>query len=130
MMRRLARHELKSEYSEIEPQLMKYIAEFPEYDLHEMLREVLTGESVIWVGKNSFAIGAPLDYHNARVFLMECTAGDVEEIMEAMPIIEADIKAWGFNDIEVCGRYGWKKKMQPYGFKLDRVILKKTIGEV
>ena len=129
-MKRVLKSELKSEFQTLEPVLQKYLDEFPEYDMHEMLRDILMGKSILWLGENSFAMGGPLEYHNARTFLMECTAGDVEEIMEAMPIIEADIKAWGFNEIEVCGRYGWKKKMQPYGFELDRVILKKTIGEV
>ena len=129
-MRRLARHELKSEFTTIEPALKKYCTEFPEYDMHEMLREILLGEKILWAGKNSFAIGSPLVYHNATTFFMECTAGDLEEIMEAMPIIEADVAAWGFTDIEVCGRLGWKKMMKPYGFEADRLVLKKHIGEV
>lgn len=129
-MKRVCRHELQSEYSDLEPSLLKYIEEFPEYDLHEMLKEVLLGESILWMGKQSFAIGAPVIYHNNdKTFLMECTAGNLEEILDGMEGIEEDIAAWGYTAIEVCGRMGWKLAMKPYGFKVDRVILKKTIGE-
>lgn len=128
-LRRLARHELKSEYQTLEPVLKRYCSEYPEYDMHKMLKEVLVGDSVMWAGENSFLIGGPLDYHNESVFLLEIAAGDLEEIMDAWPIVESDIIAWGFKKVEICGRLGWKKMMQPHGFELNRVVLKKTIGE-
>jgi hypothetical protein len=128
-MRRVMKSELKSEYQTIEPQLKKYLAKYPDYDLHKMLQEVLLGETILWAGDESFVIGGPVQYHNSDVFLLECAAGSLEEIIEAWDVIEAEVKAWGFQTMEICGRFGWKKMMEPKGFKAERVILRKTIGE-
>ena len=128
-MKRITKSELQTKFANLKPMLEHYCSEFPEYDLHEMLKEVLVGDSVLWMGENSFAIGCPLTYHKATVFMMECTAGDLTEILEAFPVIEADIKAWGFNEIELVGRLGWTKAAKPYGFEPNRVVLRKTIGE-
>jgi hypothetical protein len=128
-MKRLTKSDLQTNYKSIEPQLKRYCDKFPEYDIHEMLKEVLTDKAVMWVGDKSFVIGGPCDYHNQRTFLLESAAGDLEEIVDGLGTIEEEVVAWGFNTLEICGRLGWTKKMKPYGFNANRIILKKAIGD-
>lgn len=129
MMHRVLKNQLKSEYQTIEEQLTRYCREFPEYDVHLMLKEVLLCETVMWAGEKSFLIGSPVDYHNQRKFLLECAAGDLDEILSALPDIEKEAQAWGFSTLEICGRLGWDRVMKDYGFRKQKVILSKTLGE-
>jgi hypothetical protein len=129
-MKRIIKSELQTKYPELAPLLAKYIEEFPEYDLHCLLHGVLVGDSVMWASSTSFAIGAPLNYHNNDyTFMIDTAAGDMQELLLSIPAIEKEISAWGFSEVEICGKLGWAKMMKPYGFTASRVILKKTIGD-
>jgi hypothetical protein len=129
MMHRVLRDQLKSDYQTIQEQLARYCREFPEYDVHQMLKEVLLGECIMWAGEKSFLIGTPVDYHTQRKFLLECAAGDLDEILSTLPLIEEEVAMWGFPVLEICGRLGWDKVMKGYGFHKQKVILSKTLGE-
>ena len=121
--------ELKSEYSDLEQYFDKFIARCPFYDKKRMIKEVIAGEVVLWRWSTGFVIGKPVQYHHERVFYVESVGGDNFEVgLAEWKDAEKDIKGWGFDVVEFCGRKGWKPVLEKLGFKDENVvIMRKTL---
>lgn len=126
-MKLLEVHDLRSEFSDIEPYFDKFTAKYPEFDKLEMIRELLRGESVIWKGDSFFMIGRPTKYHNKTIFLIQAAAGEGFEWMEYLPEIEAEIKSWGYDEIEFYGRLGWQNIMKERGYTPIKTVMRKEL---
>ena len=122
---------LKSEFSEIYPSLEPYfdtfVKKFPEYDKHRMIADVLKGNSVIWACDKGFIMGRPQQYHNKQNFFLEACCGEDAPSWIDMANVEEDVKAWGFTELEMSGRLGWKKYAANQGYKQHNIILRKEI---
>mgnify|MGYP001116258882 CR=1 FL=1 len=128
-MKRLARHELKSEFSDIEPYVDKFTEKYPEFDKYAMIADLINGNSVMWKGDKFFVIGRPNRYHNKEVFLIEALGGEgPEEWLDLLPQIEEEVRVWGFPEIEFYGRLGWQKLFKGRGYSPEKIVMRKQLA--
>jgi hypothetical protein len=129
-VKRVLRENLKSEWSDLEPHFDKFLARCPFYNKHKMIAEVLAGEVVLWRWDTGFVIGRPIHYHNKEVFFVEAVGGEgFEEGLAEWHQAEEEIRAWGFDCIEFCGRKGWKPSLEKLGFIDENVVtMRKCYG--
>ena len=120
-------NDLKSEFSDIEDLFDKFTKKYPEFDKLEMVREILRGESVLWVDDRFFAIGRPNVYHTKTVFLIEAAAGEGLDWLPNMAQIERDIKGWGYEELEFYGRLGWRSAAKEQGYTPVKMVMRKSL---
>jgi len=127
-MERIKKSELQTRFREWEPHLDRFLEKYPEFDKYEMLADLIRGEAVVWTNDVAFIIGRPNRYHTKEIFLLEALGGsDWQDWQDELDDIEQEVKAWGFDEIEVYGRLGWKKIMQGRGYSPHTIVMRKGI---
>lgn len=125
---RLTKEELKSEFQTIERHFDTFVNQYPEFDKYKMLEDLLQGKSVLWACDSGIVIGRPNHYHNQDIFLIEVLAGEhIETWVDYINVIEDEVRAWGFPEIEFYGRLGWNKMMSMRGFKPIKTVMRKEL---
>lgn len=126
-MKRLSVQDLRSEFPDLEVYFDKFCEKYPEFDKMEMVKDLIRQDSVIWKDENFFAIGRPNAYHTKTTFLIEAAAGEGFDWLDNISVIEDDVKAWGFDEVEFYGRLGWGPMMKDEGYKPVKTVMRKTL---
>ena len=127
-MKRVEKAALISEFSDIEPYVDKFCTKYPEFNKYHMIEDLVRGESVLWKNKDAFIIGRPNIYHNKTMFLIEAAGGQSpEKWIDDTSVIEEEVKAWGFTEIEFFGRLGWRKYVESKGYCPTKIVMRKSL---
>lgn len=87
-----------------------------------MLRE---GRCELWVGEKSAAL-IELDYNN-MLFQIWLAGGDMNELMDALPDVEASARARNFIRVMIYGRKGWEKVLDKIDYQHRWTVLEKSL---
>ena len=88
---------------------------------------VLSGSADLYEFPNSVIIMEKSVYPNHSVYHGFIAAGDLQEILDAHPLIEEEAKKRGCEYLSIAGRKGWEKPMKKYGWKHSLTIMKKEL---
>ena len=128
MLRRVEKADLGSEFSYLGKYFDTFVEKYPEWDKWKMIEDLVEGNSVMWASPKCFVIGRPNYHHNTTMFLIEAAGGEShEDWVDDIKVIEDEVKAWGFDQIEFHGRLGWKKVMSQYGYRPAKLVMRKKI---
>ncbi len=123
--------ELTSSYSELQPFVIKALTQAPEYAEHDVVRDVLSGSSHMWVAregrkKRGVVTTAINTYPQTKTCLIHLLGGEgIEHWVHLISEIEKWGKDSGCDSVEIHGRPAWKKLLPDYS--TDRIILTKGL---
>ena len=94
----------------------------------DVVRRVLAGQAMLWPGKNCAIVTTDEIYPSGeRVLQTWLAGGDMAEILQMAPGIEALARLRGCTASLIEGRKGWIKTMKPHGYELWSVTLRKAL---
>lgn len=94
----------------------------------DVVRKVLTSHAMLWPGKNCAIVTTDELYPTGdRVLQTWLAGGDMAEILQMAPGIEALARMRGCTASLIEGRQGWAKVMKPHGYELWSVTLRKAL---
>lgn len=95
-------------------------------DLRQMIAD---GHALLWVNENSALFLRIDDYPNGqRVIEVGPAGGDLDEILECVPRIEAWARENGCTQAHVqAGRVGWARALSPQGYEVFSTTIRKVL---
>ena len=87
------------------------------HSFDHIVDEVMQGRLHLYPLKNSFIIMEVHKYPNFSVYHGFLAGGDLQEILDAHPMIIQNAKQLGCKGLSIAGRRGWEKAMKPHGWK-------------
>lgn len=101
----------------------------PLWTLEDVVRAVETENAQLWNGPRSCMVTQVQDYPTGeRVLDVWLAAGDLDEIMEARPQVEAWAQAAGCTQIHITGRPGWARLLREHGYEHWATVVRKVIA--
>lgn len=97
------------------------------HNFEHVVDEVMKGRLHFYPLENSFIIMEVHVYPNYSVYHGFLAGGDLEEILNAHPMIMANAKQLGCVALSISGRRGWEKAMKAYGWKHDLSYMYKEL---
>lgn len=92
-------------------------------------RGILEGRMQIWPGKNGCAVTELVRYPQKMVLNVFLAAGEMDAILDMLE----SAKLWGLSQgcssMTVAGRKGWKRVLEPYGFKEVFTVLEVRVDD-
>lgn len=110
--------------SEIRDGFAQAIGDHPFITVDSLLGEVERGEAYVWVGDRAAVFWRS---HEGRVIECGPMTGDPDEVMTVFcPMLDQWASEHGFKECYIqAGRRAWVRKLKPFGFAEDSVILRK-----
>ncbi len=94
-------------------------------DIERLLND---GKAVLWPGQKCAIVTEFVDYSSGeRASQVMSAGGDLVEILSMVPGMEAFARLNGCKVSMVEGRAGWKKALEPMGYKFQSVTIKKVL---
>ena len=94
-------------------------------DIERLLNE---GKAVLWPGQKCAIVTEFVDYSSGeRASQVMSAGGDLDEIMSMVPGMEAYARLNGCKQSMVEGRMGWKKALEPMGYKFLSIKIMKVL---
>ena len=102
-------------------------------DLHtidDVFENIRTKKAIFYPLKDGAAIFTFREYPRRRLLQIWLVGGDMEASIEGV-LAGADFYAEqnGCDGIEVIGRKGWKRVLEPYGYDYKSIVMIKDIGD-
>lgn len=98
------------------------------YSWVDVVKAILTGNAMLWPGKNCAIVTEDNSYPDGTRALQTWVAGgDMEEILSLAPGIEAMARLRGCTSSLVQGRAGWSKPLKAMGYRIWSTTLRKEL---
>ena len=97
------------------------------FTLNDLARKLQAGTAQFWPGKRAAMVTEVQSVGSDRVMVVLSAGGDMDEIMEMRPGIEAMARLMGCSAAEIEGRKGWEKMLKPHGYEFHTVVLRKVL---
>jgi hypothetical protein len=97
------------------------------YSWDDVVASLHQGRAMLWPGSNSAIVTEDQTYPTGRVMQVWLAGGDMAEILQMAPGIEAMARLRGCVAVLVEGRDGWTKTLEPLGYKPWSVTLHKAL---
>lgn len=88
---------------------------------------IVTGQFQFWPAERAAGVSHVIVYPTGNVLRIWLVGGELDEVLAAEPAIGAWAKAVGCVDMEIVGRQGWVKVLQPLGYTPGAVVLKRRL---
>lgn len=98
-------------------------------DIDDVMADLYNGHAQLWETDTATVVTQIVQHPNFRVFNVWLAGGDMDGVISLLEEGERFAKANGCSYMEVTGRKGWKRILQPYGFVEDAVVLSKELKE-
>lgn len=96
--------------------------------LDDVKRGLLSGEYILWPGKNSAVVTEHYDAPTGKFLNFFLAGGDIEELESMLKPIETWAKEFGVKKITLFGRRGWERSfMKHAGYRAHWVVMTKDI---
>lgn len=101
--------------------------------LDEVMGNIMRGEALAWIATEGHKIRAACvtqiirGEYGAQCFIHHCAGSGREDWIKYLPLIELWAKGCGCASIELIGRKGWIKVLQPHGYEDRAVVLRKVL---
>ena len=89
------------------------------HNFEHVIDEVMKGRLHFYPLENSFIIMEVHTYPNFKLYHGFLAGGDLQEILDAHPMIISNAKQLGCKGLSIAGRRGWEKAMKAHGWKHD-----------
>lgn len=102
----------------------------PLYTVEAVETELAANNAMLWLGERSCVVTTLTDFPSVgeRVIEVWLAGGDLEEIKDMIPQIEAWAVQAGCTQAEVNGRLGWVRTLAPFGFEYLTTTVRKFLG--
>ena len=77
---------------------------------------VLQGRFRVWTTANSIALTEIVEYPRQKHYHVFAAGGDLEEMVETLPLIEQAARDAGCCKLTLSGRRGWVRAFAPHGW--------------
>jgi len=101
--------------------------------LDEVMGEIERGEAIAWIATEGHKIRAACvtqiisGEHGSQCFIRHCAGLGREEWLHYLSLIELWARGCGCASIELIGRKGWIRTLQPQGYEERAVVLRKVL---
>jgi len=101
----------------------------PLWTLDDVCHDLVNGDARIWLGRKSCMVTVESDYPRSGERLIEAwlAGGELSEIVETIPRIEAYARMQGCTQAHVSGRRGWERVLGPHGYDHYATVLRKLL---
>jgi len=98
------------------------------WTIEELENRVASRRAFFFPGANA-AMVAQIEVYpgGAKVFQVHWATGDVAELLKMAPGIESLARMMGCTETLIEGREAWRKLLEPMGYRLFSVTLRKTL---
>lgn len=113
------------------PRIDAAIGERSLVPLSELQRRLDAGEATVWRGARSALYLRRIFYPESSELVMEAgpAEGDMEEILAAVPHLEAWARSIGCTQVHVyAGRAGWERALRAQDYGLYQIVLRKILS--
>lgn len=123
--------ELTSSFEVLKPFFELALTKAPEYSLADVVRDVLSGASCLWVAESGGEFVGVVttrinNYPQRKTMLIHLLGGkDIDRWVGTIGNIEAVASEMGCDDVAIHGRPAWKKLLPEYN--TERIILTKDL---
>lgn len=97
------------------------------HDIQDLERKIGQGRAYLFPGKNAAVVAEKAEYSGETVFQALWSVGDMEEVLDLAPGIEAFGRLIGCSSMLVEGRRGWEKVLKPHGYEFFSVTMRKAL---
>jgi len=121
----------------LEAELRQAIAPSIDRDAFESLDEVMgeieRGDALAWIATEGHKIRAVCvtqiieGQYGSQCFIRHCAGENREDWLKYLPLIELWAKGCGCASVELIGRKGWIRVLQPNGYEERAVVLRKAL---
>ena len=116
----------EADWAFAEPMLKEAMAAGPAQYTMDAIKLLLRQENCeLWVGEKSAAL-MEIDY-DTTTFQIWLAGGDLQEIIEALPDVEASARARNFVRVMIYGRKGWEKVLNKLDYHHKWTVLEKSL---
>jgi hypothetical protein len=98
------------------------------HNFTDVVARVLTGTLDLYVFPNSVIIMEFTKYPNHSVYHGYIAAGDLQEILDAHPMIEKEARARKCKYLTIAGRKGWERPMKLHGWQHSLSVMQKEVS--
>ncbi len=101
----------------------------PLWTMADLERELEAHEAHLWVGERSCVVTVPSAVGSVpeRAVHVWLAGGDLREIVEATPRIEAIVRDAGCTQVTIEGRKGWVRALAPLGYEYQATVVRKLL---
>lgn len=106
-------------------------ASIGEYSLDDIIEGLSVGSHQGWNVDGLYAVTIIQDYPKKRICMVQLCGGTMtkEALEKGLSLIEAFAKQNDCDSLQLCGRIGWVKVLNKYGFNQQYVVLDKPLGD-
>ena len=98
------------------------------YTWEDLCSAIVHGRAYLWPGKNSAMVTQDEEYPSGeRVMQVWTAGGDLNEILEMAPGVEAAARNRGCTAVLIEGRAGWARALKARGYEQWSVTVKKAL---
>lgn len=93
----------------------------------ELLADIIAGRATLWTGARCAMVTQFVTEATGKCVHAWLAGGDLNEIVALVPGIEAFARTGGCTHATVMGRAGWRRKLEPLGYRQCGEELKKVL---
>ena len=97
------------------------------HSFDHICERVIRGDLLMYPLENSVLLCEISTYPNFKTFHVYLGGGDLQEMLDAQDLIEADGRLFGCKFVSMTGRLGWKPHFEKRGWKHSLSIYKKEL---
>ena len=87
------------------------------HDFEDIKDAVMTGSMQLWTLDSTAAVTEIIQYPRFKAVVVVLAAGEMSELVEAIPELEEFSRIVGAQRILICGRLGWLRALKEHGFE-------------
>lgn len=97
--------------------------------LRDVLEMLLTGRAHLWSDTKACIVTTIHEYPQGKVWVLWLAGGDLESVLKLGDEMYGAAEAAGCRVVEIHGRRGWERVLRSRGFKAEKVLLSKDLGD-
>lgn len=97
------------------------------HSVQDVMQRVAGGSAYLHELDNSIIITEIVEHPNHSVYHVFIACGDLDEVLDFVPIMEAEAKTFGCSYLSFTGRLGWHKVLKDKGWSTQLVTAYKEV---
>lgn len=93
------------------------------HTFEDVVDEIERGDMQLWTADAGSIVTSITTYPRKRIIQIFLAGGEMAQVLDFLPSIEAFAKAWGCAEMTCSGRYGWVRVLQPRGWTKKGIMM-------